>query len=1061
MSVFDKLIFEKYKKDMGLLNLTDEFFALYIKKVFEHAKRSILIVTPTSFEAGKINDSLNNYTESLLFLADEVYTPMSTPELKLDRLDVINNLIKDNKKIVVTDLNGYLKKISSLDSYKKSIIKIKKDDNYSRDKLVSSLIDLGYARESVVTKTGEFSVRGFVVDIFLVGYENPIRIEFFGDEIDSIREFDADDQKSIREISSIDIYPNSDTNDCNESIISYLYDPIVIYKDYEQLKIREFRLFEDLKEDTNMYFALSDMKVDFVMYYFDFDSKVNVKISEMLDFGAKKIPSFYGNIETINKYLQDNLKLGSTIIMSLSTDNNRKFLDMLELDYVFTSFDNIVLNKINVVKDVMSGGFSVDKYIFITPYELFNKREVSKKKRHNLKFALRIKDLSKLEVGDYVVHNSYGIGKYNGIKTMRKNGILGDYLEVLYDKGDKLYIPAAKIELISKYSGKDGYIPKINALDSSAWYKTKQKVREKIRYEADRLIKVQAMRSLEKGFAFSKDSSMQTLFESEFKYEDTKDQDKVLLEIKKDMESSKPMDRILCGDVGYGKTEVAFRAAFKCVLDSKQVMYLCPTTLLSSQQYDSCKERFVNYPVNIGLLNRFTSQKETKKILKDFSEGKIDILIGTHRLLSDDVKPYDLGLLIVDEEQRFGVAHKEKIKEMRNNIDVLTLTATPIPRTLQMAMLGIKDLSLIETPPKNRRSIQTYVTSYDKRIIRDAIYKELSRGGQVFVLYNNTYDIDLKKKEIEILCPDADIVVAHGKLSKTELENRVSDFVSGKYNVLLCTTIIETGVDIANANTLIIVDADRFGLSQLYQIRGRVGRSDRQAYAYLLYQPFKKLNEVAVKRLSVIKDFTELGSGFAIASRDLSIRGAGDILGAEQAGFIDSVGIDLYMKMLDEEIKRQKGILVEEEIESEVPVINVDSHIDDSYVSDEDIKIEIHKMINSIKDQKDLINVKKELEDRFGKINSDIEVYMYSELFENMIKNLGIKQTIENTNSIEIVFDKEVSKGINYEDLFSKSIKISRNFKFSYIHEEFRIKILKNGLDKHPIYYLIALLDYI
>ena len=667
--------------------------------------------------------------------------------------------------------------------------------------------------------------------------------------------------------------------------------------------------------------------------------------------------------------------------------------------------------------------------------------------------------MNKLEIGDYVVHDSHGIGVYNGIKTLSKNNMLQDYIEVLYADNDKLYIPASKIELISKYTGKEGYAPKINSLNSTAWEKTKQRVKEKIRYEASRLLKVQAERSLKKGFAYSKDSEMQTLFENEFIYDLTPDQIRAINEIKKDMESDVPMDRILCGDVGYGKTEVAFRAAFKAINDSKQVLYLCPTTLLSKQQYENAVERFKNYPVKIGILNRFTPKKREEQILKDLENGNIDFVIGTHRLLSNDIKPKDLGLLIVDEEQRFGVAHKEKLKEFKSNIDILTLTATPIPRTMQMAMVGLRNLSLIETPPKNRHAVLTYVLEENNKIVKDIIYKEMSRDGQVFILYNKVETIENKVKELQKLVPDARIVYAHGRLPKNELGDIMNRFVNKEYDCLVCTTIIETGIDIPNANSLIIYDASNFGLSQLYQIRGRVGRSERTAYAYLMYNKNKTLTENAIKRLKVIKEFTELGSGFNIAARDLSIRGAGDILGAEQAGFIDAVGIELYMKMLNNEIKILKGEKVEEVQEKTIPLIEVNNHIDNSYVTEEELKLTIHKMINNITNITSYNDVKKELEDRFGKLDNNMIIYMNEELFESYLRKLEGKIFINNDLFIEIIFSKEISEKLNYEDLIVTSLNISKDIIFSYKDNKLHIKLKKHNKDKSYILTLNKLLE--
>ena len=552
------------------------------------------------------------------------------------------------------------------------------------------------------------------------------------------------------------------------------------------------------------------------------------------------------------------------------------------------------------------------------------------------------------------------------------------------------------------------------------------------------------------------------MFESKFRYEPTSDQLRATDIIKREMERSKPMDVLLCGDVGYGKTEVAFRAIFKAVNDGKQVAYLCPTTILSSQQYKSAIDRFGDFPINIALLNRFTSIRKQKEILEKLKSGKIDILFGTHKILNEKIDFKDLGLLIIDEEQRFGVVHKEKIKRYKSSIDVLTLSATPIPRTLQMSMSGIRGLALIETPPEKRRPIQTYVIPENKNIVKDAIYKELSRNGQVFMLYNNIDKLDGKLDEIHNLVPEATIRYAHGRMTKDHLENIMIDFINHEFDILLCTTIIETGIDIPNVNTLIIFDADHFGLSQLYQIRGRIGRSDRIGYAYMMYNNRKELNDLAVKRLNTIKEFTELGSGFKIAMRDLSIRGAGDILGSEQSGFIDSIGIDLYLKMLKEEVDKLKGVKVEEKEDvSNKPLIEVDTHISNEYVPDDEIRIEIHEMINSINSMDDINKIKETLENRFGKVTDDMVIYMHEEWFEKQARELNITKSKQNKNYIELVLPRDISSKIDGEMLFFTAYDICKYFRFSYIENEIHIILDIIKLDKHFIFYFNELLDKI
>ena len=1056
MNVFDKLTDFEYKNNTGLINLSSGFFALVIKKMFIDYDKSILIVTSNMLEARSLYNKV--FDDSGVLFEDDEFSfsdgSAVSPELKVDRINVLNDLISNNKRIVLTDVRGFTRKLSDVKTFSDRNIILKKGDSFSQDDILETLASFGYNRCSIVEKMGDFAIRGFVLDIFPINADNPIRIEFFGDDIESIRYFDLDSQKSIEKLKEFLILPFNETTNGNASLYDYLDNPIVIYKDYNQVKFSYERLVSDSFEldydYSDFYFNLLDIKVKNKVYYFDFDNDVSeFNLSNIINFDVRSVPMFGENFGEINKFIKKSISDGKTVVICTNTSNINKFLDELEVSYVLTDFNDVLPGKVNIVKKRLAEGFEKDKFIFLTDYELFGRKTVMHRKTR-FKNTSRIRDLSKIEIGDYVVHSFHGIGVYNGIKTLKKGGVLSDYLEILYAKGDKLYIPASKIELISKYNGKDGYVPNINSLSSTAWVKAKQRIREKIRMEAERLIRIQAERQIKKGFAFSKDTPLQEMFESEFEYDFTTDQEKATMEIKADMESTIPMDRILCGDVGYGKTEVAFRAMFKAVFDSKQVLYLCPTTLLCRQQFDVALDRFKNYPVNIGILNRFISAAEQKKTLEKLKNGEIDILFATHRGLSSDVVFRDLGLLVIDEEQRFGVIQKEKIKEMKSNIDVLTLTATPIPRTLQMAVLGIKNLSLIETPPKNRKAVVTYVTPFDKKLVREIVYKEVSRGGQVFILYNRVEDIERKVHMFRELLPDVSINFAHGKMDKDSFEEVMSSFVDHKFDVLVCTTIIETGVDIPNVNSLIIMDADRFGLSQLYQIRGRVGRSDSLAYAYLMYEKGRVLTEKAVKRLKVIKDFTELGSGFAIAARDLSIRGAGDILGSDQAGFIDSVGIDLYLKMLDEEVNKIKGIEVEEEKEESIN-INVFSHIKDSYVKDEDVKIEIHKMINSIDSFESLKEVKASIEDRFGPVDFELVSYMNEQLFENLCKKLGILRVFDNNIYREVFLDKTTSERIDYEDLFIKALDINKKFIFSYKNDLIGIKLMYKDCDNIPI----------
>jgi len=1092
LNIFDSMIDIVEINKIGLSGMTDEFFGVYINKLLSQNKKSILVVTSTLYEANQLYNSISNYTDSAyLFPMDDFLTSEAiaiSPDLMVTRLETINSILTKDNCVVVTNLMGYLRYLPTKEVYQSNIISLVENQEIDPKILAEKLYNMGYNRESIVTKTGEFAVRGFVIDIFPLGENNPIRIEFFGDTIESIRIFDEENQKSIKEIKSISLYPYSEfildknkdhasmsqkylkqLSEKVDSIYTYLNSPVVIYKDYSQLlksyEMIEKECFNYRQEKDNDFFddymfSFLDMNPSNLVHLLTIDNILEDKSVKILNFECKEISQFHENIEVINNYFKEQLYLNKKIIVCLKDYQVKNFVKVLEVPYILTDENNYVSNHVNIIQKNIGNGFSYKDYIVISDKDLFSSAVQKKKYKTQFKYSSKIKDINKLSIGDYVVHNVHGIGIYNGIKTLNVGTLVKDYLEVLYTGRDKLYIPVEKIDLISKYSGKEGIAPKVNKLGGTEWQKIKARVRNKVRDIADKLIKLYAERELKQGYAFQKDTDLQEKFESSFEYTETKDQLLAINQIKHDMESVVPMDRLLCGDVGYGKTEVAFRAMFKAVMDSKQVLYLCPTTILSNQHYHNALKRFAAFPVKIALLNRFTTQKEKNVIIDGLRDGTIDIVIGTHRLLSNDIKPKDLGLLVIDEEQRFGVAHKEKLKEYKTNIDVLTLSATPIPRTLQMSMVGIRSLSLIETPPVDRYPVQTYVIEENKQIIKDAIYKEMSRNGQVFLLYNRVETIEEKALEIQRLVPDARIICAHGQLSKEEIESRMLDFIDQKYDILLCTTIIETGIDIPNVNTLIILDADRFGLSQLYQIRGRVGRSNKIAYAYLMYKPEKVLTETAVKRLKAIKDFTELGSGFSIATRDLSIRGAGDILGSEQAGFIDSVGIELYLKILNEEVERLKGnIPKEEELLTEKPLLDVSTHISDNYTDDDNLKIEIHKKINQIDSYEKLLLIKEELEDRFGKIDETMLIYMYEEWFEKMAKNLEIEKVNKTRNSLELVFSEHMTKNIDGERLFRESFKITPMFRFKMLSNQLIVVLDTIKLEKHYIYYLVQLLE--
>lgn len=1097
MNFYSDFININIKKDMSLFNMTDEFFCMFVKSILSTYKNT-LIVVDNLYEANKLYNLFLAVCDNVyLFPMDDFLTSEAlaiSPDLMIKRLETINSVINNENSIVITNLMGYLRFLPLKDNYYNSIINLNVGDTIDPSSLSKKLFKLGYSRDTLVNKTGEFGVRGYVVDIFPIDEENPIRIEFFDDEIESIRYFDADSQKSISNINCISIKPYTEficDSDVDEehlnkqkflqkyapvtNILNYLNDPITFFKDFDQIKISYKNICNDIVEykeekDTNFsldyMFSLNDIIVDYPVYYNSLNNLSKDNISCSYNFNVKTINNFYENKDSINNFINKSLNEHKTIVICIKKYQIRSLYKFLSMKTFETTFDNIEVNSVNIIDCDLTEGFIYNDLIVLTANELFNVKTKKKKYNTKYKYSSTISDINKLSIGDFVVHNTHGIGKYNGIKSLTLNDITKDYLEILYQGTDKIYIPVEKIELINKYSAREGINPKVNKLGGTEWQKTKNRIKSKVSDIAEKLINLYAQREMKKGFAFSKDCDLSYEFENAFPYELTTDQKSAILQIKSDMEKSVPMDRLLCGDVGFGKTEVAFVAAFKAILDSKQVLFLCPTTILSNQHYENALERFKNFPVNIGLLNRFTSPKETNRIINGLKDGTIDFVIGTHRLLGNDIFIKDLGLLIIDEEQRFGVTHKEKLKQFKTNVDVLTLTATPIPRTLQMSLVGIRSLSLITTPPVNRFPIQTYVIEENKQVLKDAIYKELSRDGQVFILYNRVQTIDEFSLRIHDIAPDARIAIAHGQMNKTQLEGTIYSFTKHEFDILICTTIIETGIDIPNVNTLIIIDADKFGLSQLYQIRGRVGRSDKFAYAYLMYQPFKTLNETAIKRLNVIKEFTELGSGFSIATRDLSIRGAGDILGSEQAGFIDSVGIDLYLKILNEEIDRisnkekNDSVIEENEVDSK-PLISVTTHISDSYVYEDDIKIEIHKKINSIDSMEKLISVREELEDRFGKLDENIIIYMYEEWFEKLAKKVDIKNVHQNKNSIELVFAEKFVKYIDTEELFITAFKITPMFRFLSRGNNLVIVLDIIKLDKHPIYYLTQLLNEI
>ena len=1100
MGLFDTFFNISDNSCYSVSGLNSELSMIYVYNSFIKYNKGMVVLTNSLYEANNLYNKLSNYTDKVLFFPmDDFITSEAiaiSPELKFERINTLNTLVNDNKYIVVTNLMGILRYLPCVDVWKKSVIHLHKGDAIGREYLENILYDIGYSRETLVNETGTIGVRGYVLDVFPVSSNKPIRIEFWGDEIDSIKYFDVDTQLSSDSLEKIDIYPCTEfllddyTKDIDRKqkylkhysdniagLWDYVSSFMCFYYDYNQI-IEGYNMLYDTiinyDKDNN---SSSGIKTQY-MYSFDdiiFNNKIYLMHFDNVLDGLKleceekyisyDIDNYNGNYEFIKNDLKKYLLAKKKVVLCVDSESSRnRIISYLQDDVniIKTDENNIVDGMVNIIVKDIDDGFIFNNYVLISYNNLFKDYVKQKKYKNKYKVGTKINDINNIFKGDYIVHEAHGIGIYDELCTITKNGYKKDYIKLIYSGGDVLYIPVEKIDRISKFSGKEGVSVKLDSLSNDNWKKKKARVRGRLQELADNLIKVSAQREAMQGFAFSKDDENQVMFDSEFDYEETSDQLKAIDIIKSEMEKKSPMDLLLCGDVGYGKTEVAFRAMFKAVNDGKQVAYLCPTTILSNQQYKNAISRFKSFPVNIELLNRYVSLKKQNDIIEKLENGKIDILFGTHRILSNDVKFRDLGLLVVDEEQRFGVTHKEKIKQYKANVDVLTLSATPIPRTLQMSMSGIRSLALIETPPQERFPVQTYVLSENDSVIKDAIYKELARKGQVFVLYNHIDDIENKVMRINRLVPEARIIYAHGQMSKNELEDKMKDFIDYKYDVLVCTTIIETGIDIPNVNTLIIIDADHFGLSQLYQIRGRIGRSNRIGYAYLMYNKHKMLNDIAVKRLNTIKEFTELGSGFKIAMRDLSIRGAGDILGSEQSGFIDSIGIDLYLKMLKDAVDKIKGIYVEEEKDESLDnksLIDVDTHISDNYIDDDDLKIEIHKMINEVDSLEKFTEVKNKLEDRFGKITNNMEIYMYEEWFEKLANILEISNVNQTKTFIDMELSENISSKINGEELFMMSYDISKNFRFSFKNNKIHIILDVVNLDKHFLVYLVELLS--
>ena len=1052
----------------------------------EFSKKPICIITYNEVQAKRIVEDLKNFTDKVLFFPKkEIVTydyVAESKELPYERIEVLNRLYENKNIILVTTIEAVMQKIVNKKALYKNVLNFKIGEQCQLEDVKQKLVNLGYVRYDLIDGRGQFSVRGGIVDISITE-KIGVRVEFWGDEIDSIRYFNIVSQRSTENIDDITIYPsheyileeneqtviNNIRNtqypaqlekqveqdieiikagnyiskidkymncfyDKQETILEYLNDKFLVVLDeinkieqrmenvnrdcqnVMQLLTEKEKIVPDALKNLLGYNEFQEQLEKKQLIYVDkFDDQLKIE-AEKYKWNYKEKNYYKSEIEILFKELKQAQKEKKKIyILAETKEKAKKICTLLDEQEIINKYEE-KLNQTIIVKNTesivtvsigkLSAGFECFELneLVITSQELIEGEKRKKYKSTAFKDGEKVV-FADLKVGDYVVHKNYGIGIFIGVDTVTADGTTKDYIKVKYLEDDILYVPTNQLDAIRKYIGGDENGLKINKLGSKEWIKTKAKVKKNLREVAQELIELYAKRDKAKGFAFPTDTPWQEQFEASFPYQETDDQLRCIDEVKEDMELDKPMDRLLCGDVGYGKTEIAIRAAFKAVMGGKQVAYLAPTTILAEQQYKEFKTRMEDFGVKVEVLNRFKTQKQQKEIIKKINLGEIDIIVGTHRILSDDIQFKDLGLLIIDEEHRFGVKAKEKIKQYKTNIDVLTMTATPIPRTLHMSVVGIRDMSAINEPPYNRKPVQTYVLEYDPEVIKEAITKELERNGQVFYLFNNVEQIMQKANEISKLVPEAKVTYAHGRMTGHEIEEIMEEFINGESNVLVCTTILESGIDISNANTIIVENADRMGLAQLYQIRGRVGRSDRQGYAYITYKRDKLLSEVADKRLKAIKEFTEFGSGFKIAMRDLEIRGAGSLLGEIQHGHLEQVGYDTYCNLLDEVVKEMKGIKVEKEIDVQID-LNITSYIPDSYIPDSSQKIEMYQDIALCKDEQDIQNVIDEMIDRFGNMPPEIENLIEIARIKILCKKLKISKVQSKKDNILLIFDE-------------------------------------------------------
>ena len=1057
--------------------------------IFNETKRPMVLVTYNEIQARKLYQDLKKLIKQTYFFPKKEITSYDyvaqSKEIEYKRIDVLNKmyLAKQQKEpiIIVTTIEAVMQKMIAKDTLYQNVIDFKVGKTYLLDGIKEKLVGLGYERSDLIENKGQFSIRGGIVDVGL-SEKIGVRIEFWGDEVDSIRFFQISSQRSTEMLKEITIFP------AHELIVQDLSEAVKNIQEKYPEEIEDIELIKngDYISKINKYFnefyenqaSFLDYMSDEYLLLLDEKSKINQRKTNIIEDNNKLIESLVEKekfvpeaIENISKfeynfeekqiiYLEQNdsikniqkyyfetreinfynLQLDLLLADIVTYQKNKKKVVLLagneisakklcdilkenQINYKYErEAENVKPGEIIVTIGGFSSGFeNYDLNLIVISLQNNFEEPVKRKK----KLSSTFKDSEKivfadLKPGDIVVHQTHGIGQFIGVNTITADGVTKDYIKIKYRNDDILYVPTNSLDSVRKYiGGGDNSSPRLNKLGGKEWSATTSKVKKNLEAVAKDLIELYAKRQKIKGFSFSPDTPWQKQFEDSFPYTETDDQLRCIQDVKKDMEKPQPMDRLLCGDVGYGKTEVAIRAAFKAVMDQKQVAYLVPTTILANQQYEEFKTRMQEFAINVELLNRFKTKKEQDEIIKKLKLGEVDVVVGTHRLLSEDVNFKDLGLLIIDEEHRFGVKDKEKIKKLRTNIDVLTMTATPIPRTLHMSIVGVRDMSVIYEPPHNRKPVQTYVLEYDQEVITEAITKEIERGGQVFYLFNQVEGIEKKANEISMLVPEAKVGFAHGKMSGRELEEIMESFINHEINVLVCTTILESGIDIPNANTIIVENADRLGLAQLYQIRGRVGRSDKQAYAYITYKRDKLLSEVADKRLKAIKEFTEFGSGFKIAMRDLEIRGAGSMLGEMQHGHMEQVGYDTYCKLLDEVIKEMQGIEVVEEQDVQIDLA-VSSYIPDNFIENSSQKIEIYQNIALCRTEEELQNVIDEVIDRYGRLPKELENLIDIARIKQLARKANILKIAQRENGIVFYFVKEKIKPEMVNTLITK-----------------------------------------